>query len=232
MSAFATAAPAISGPAEDRYAFLKRTAVRTVMGLVFAGAVGAVSTIAVAPIVFRTGPYAFGGVVLVTFAIAHWLCRRMVYGGAKIPGFILACACEGIALGCLLLSTIARFGGKSGVNLVVEALGLTAATALGMLVYAWFSKGELKLVGAFLSMTFVPMLVLMVLGIFLPIGGTVGLLIAGGFVLISSAGLLYRLNHAVHSLETGMHVEAAYEITMGVLVLLWNIIILLNRLRR
>ena len=232
MSTYASAAPAISGPSEERHAFLKRTAVWTLVGLVVAGVVGAFSTVFLAPIIFSAGRWGGTIVVLATFFLAHFACRKMVYSGAKVPGFVIAILAEGVALGVLLLSTISMAGIDGALAIVVQALGLTAGTALGMLVYVWFSKGELKLVGAFLSMAFVPMLILMAVGIFFPFGGTMGLIISAVFVLVSAAGLLYRLHFVVHNLGTEQHVEGAYEITMGVLVLLWNIITLLNRFRR
>lgn len=232
MSVYASAAPAISGPAAERHAFLKRTALWTLGGLVVAAVVGSVSMVTVAPAIFQAGRYGGTIAVLGTFFLAHFVCRKMVYGGAKVPGFALAVLAEGVALGCLLLITVSMAGLRGATEITIQALGLTAATALGMLIYVWFSKGELKLVGAFLSMAFVPMLILMAIGVFFPIGGTFGLIVSALFVLVSAAGLLYRLNHVVHALGTDQHVEGAYEITMGVLVLLWNLITLLSRLRR
>jgi len=43
--------------------------------------------------------------------------------------------------------------------------------------------------------------------------------------------LLYRLNFVVHALDEDQKVEGAFEITMGILILLWNILSLLNRRR-
>jgi hypothetical protein len=63
-------------------------------------------------------------------------------------------------------------------------------------------------------------------------GGVFGLVLCGVFVVASGASLLYALNVVVHEMDDDMHVEAAYEITMKLLVLLWNIIQLLNRVRR
>ena len=234
MATYASAAPAISGPSEERHAFLKRVAVWTVIGLAAAAVIGAVSTFTLAPLVFSISPWGGTIVMLATFALAHFVARKMVYSGAKVPGFVLAVVSEGVAFGMLLLVVIARLGMSGGQLLVAQALGLTALAAVGMLLYVWFNKSELKLVGAFLSIAFVPMLVLMALGVFFPhwFGGTLGIVIAAVFVVVSAAGLLYRLNFVVHNLETDQHVEGAYEVTMGVLVLLWNIITLLMRLRR
>lgn len=232
MAVHASAHPAVSGPAEERFTFLKRTAVWTFLGLIVAAVVGAVSTVTIAPVALSMGTYGGGIVVLVTFVLAHWVARKMVYSGAKVPGLILGVVAEGIALGVLLLTCVLVMGVSEGIGLVMQALGLTAACALGMLVYVWFSKGEMKLLGAFLSMAFVPMLVLMMMSFFIPFGGTFGLIISAAFVLISAGALLYKLNYVVHNLDTDQHVEGAYEITMGVLVLLWNIISLLLRMRR
>lgn len=232
MSVYAAPAPSISGPSTERHAFLKRTALWTLAGLVAAGVVGSVSMFTIAPAVFSAGRWGGTIVVLGTFFLAHFVCRKMVYSSAKVPGFIVAVLAEGVALGCLLLTTAAVAGVRGATEITVQALGLVAATALGMLIYVWFSKGELKLVGAFLTMAFVPMLVLMAIGVFFPFGGTFGLVISAAFVIVSAAGLLYRLNYVVHALGTDQHVEGAYEITMGVLVLLWNLITLLNRARR
>jgi modulator of FtsH protease len=232
MAAHVSVAPAISGPAEERHAFLKRTALWTFLGLIVSAIVGGISTFAIAPIILNSGRYSGTIVVLITFVLAHFVARKMVYSSAKVPGFILAVLSEGVALGVLLLTALYVLGMQEGALLVGQALGLTAATAGGMLVYVWFSKGEMKILGAFLSMAFIPMLILMAVGIFFPIGGTFGLIISAAFVLVSAGGLLYRLNYVVHNLDTDQHVEGAYEITMGVLVLLWNIITLLMRLRR
>jgi FtsH-binding integral membrane protein len=96
----------------------------------------------------------------------------------------------------------------------------------------WFSKGQLRLVGAFISMAFVPMLVLMAIGVFFPIGGTLGLIISAAFVVVSAGGLLWKLNLVAQEYSEEQHIEGAYEITMALLVLLWNLLVLLNRLRR
>jgi hypothetical protein len=42
--------------------------------------------------------------------------------------------------------------------------------------------------------------------------------------------LLYQLNQVLHQLSTKHHIEGAFMITMGLLVLLWNVITLLMRL--
>ena len=46
------------------------------------------------------------------------------------------------------------------------------------------------------------------------------------------AALLYRVNAVVHHFSTDMTVEGGYLIAIGVIVLFWNILSLLLRLRR
>ena len=51
------------------------------------------------------------------------------------------------------------------------------------------------------------------------------------FVAFSGAGLLYELNMVMHKMRTDMDVEGAFMITMGLLVLFWNVLVLLMRLQ-
>lgn len=241
MTAHAGFAPAISGPSESRLAFLRKVGLFTFLGLSLAAVIAVVSTVTVAPVVFAVAP-GFGGLVCVlgAFLLSHYVARKMIYGGAKIPGFVLAIVGEGFSFGFLLLSTVAYVPVGStpeaafwaGIGIIAKAMGITAASALGMLIYVWFNKSELNLVKAGLSILGLPMLVLMGLQFVFPIGGVFGLLICAVFVVASGASLLYRLNTVVHEFDEDMHIEAAYEISMALLVLLWNIISLLNRLRR
>jgi FtsH-binding integral membrane protein len=121
---------------------------------------------------------------------------------------------------------------SGGIGLVVQCMMITAAPAGGMLLYVWFNKSEFSWLKAGLAMVTVPMLLAMVLGVVWPVGGAIGLGITALFVVVSAAGLLYRLNHVVHELDTDQHIEGAYEITMGILILFWNLLSLLNKLRR
>ena len=44
--------------------------------------------------------------------------------------------------------------------------------------------------------------------------------------------MLYQINVVMHQLDTRQHSEGAYMITMGILILIWNILYLLMRLNR
>ena len=79
-------------------------------------------------------------------------------------------------------------------------------------------------------MLMMPMLILMVVSFVFPIGGTLGLIMAAGFVVFSAGALLYSTNTVLHDLDTTMHIEGAYLMSMALLTLLWNILNLLMRL--
>jgi FtsH-binding integral membrane protein len=234
MSVHSAYAPAVSGPSEARLAFLRKVGLWTFGGLSIAAVVAVISMFTIAPIVMALPFGAFIG-ILGTFFFAHSFCRNLVYGESKTLGFVMAVIAEGISFGFLLLATIFYAGPDGvgeGIGIVAKGMGLTAASAFGMLLYVWFNKSDLSMVKAGLSVIGIPMLILMVLQFVWPIGGIFGLILCGVFVVASGASLLYALHTVVHEMDDDMHIEAAYEVTMKLLVLLWNVIQLLNRLRR
>jgi FtsH-binding integral membrane protein len=103
-----------------------------------------------------------------------------------------------------------------------------------MTAYVWTSPREFSFIGAALSALSLPMLILMGVGLVFPalFGGVFGILISGLFVVISAAGLLYQVNQVFHKLDTRQHIEGAFLIMMGLLVLFWNILVLLMKLNR
>ena len=116
-----------------------------------------------------------------------------------------------------------------------QALVLTAIViGFGMTAYVWSSPKDFSMLGAGLSALFLPMLVLMGVGVVFPsmFGGPLGIALSAVFVIVSAGGLLYQINNVLHRLATNQHIEGAYLITMGVLVLYWNILTLLMRLNR
>jgi FtsH-binding integral membrane protein len=118
--------------------------------------------------------------------------------------------------------------------LIGMALVLTVVAGLGITTYVLAEPREFSLLRAGLGAVFLPMLVLMAVTFAFPnaIGGTLGIVVAAIFVLISAAALLYQVNAVVHKFTTGMHVEGGYVIAIGVIVLFWNLLSLLMRMRR
>jgi FtsH-binding integral membrane protein len=233
MSIHAASGVPLAGPSDERRAFLKKTALWSCGGVLVAAIVAVFSTTLLAPAIYGAAG-GWGGLIAIlgSFAIAHYVARGMVYGGAKVPGLILAVVMEGFSLGFLLLQTILTFGVGGGLALVERCMFLVALTGGGMLAYVWFNKSELSMVKGALTMLSLPMLVAMALSWAFPIGGVLGIAIAAVFVAVSCFALLRKLNVVVHEMDETMHVEAAYELSMSVLVLFWNLLNLLNRLGR
>lgn len=226
--------------AADRVTYLKRVLLLTAGGLTVSGATGVIT----AGIIYVLGSVApqvvFNqfvqlAVILGSFGVAQYLAPRLVFGdgSSKWLGFGLAVVFQGVAMGYLLLMAILMTLGAVP-WLLPLAIGLTATTGVGMAAYVWTSPREFSFLGAALSALGLPMLILMGVSFAFPalFGGTLGLVLSAVFVVISAAGLLYQVNQVVHQLRTDMHVEGAYMITMGLLVLFWNILVLLMRLTR
>lgn len=224
-----------AGP-DVRVTYLQRVALLTMLGLGVSAFVGLVSALAVAVVPLLQSGVASIVVILGSFGIAQYVAPRFVFSGtsSKWFGFGLGAVFQGVAMGYLLL-TAALMGAQVFGNpfvLVGQALGLTGLTTVGMVGYLWSRPRELNWIAAMLSMMFLPMLVLMAVGIFFPITGPWGLAVSALFVFVSAAGLLYQVNEVLHRLRSDMHVEGAYIVTMGVLVLFWNILSLLMRMQR
>jgi FtsH-binding integral membrane protein len=156
----------------------------------------------------------------------------MVYGESKVAGFVLGTSMQGLALGFLLTVTLAMGGVQDGLGVIGYALTMTMLATLAMLAYVSIEKHEFSLIRAGLSMLFIPMLVLMGLQLVFPIGGTLGIVVSAVFLVVSVAGMLWKLNFVVHEMPTSQGIEGGFEITLGVIVLFWNLLSLMNRLRR
>jgi len=218
-----------------RIGYLQRVALLTMLGLGVSAFVGVVSALAVAVVPLLQSSIASIVVILGSYAIAQFVAPRFVFSGtsSKWFGFALGSVFQGVAMGYLLL-TAALMGASVFGNpfvIVGQALGLTGLTTVGMVGYLWSRPRELNWIGAMMAMMFLPMLVLMGISFVWPITGPAGIALSAVFVFISAAGLLYQVNEVIHKLRSDMHVEGAFVITMGVLVLFWNILSLLMRLQ-
>lgn len=224
--------PAITAAVEDRSAFLRRAALWTLAGLAIAAFVSVVSMAVVVPLVVRGGTLAIIVVIYGSFLLSQTVARRMVYGESKVLGFVLGSSAQGIALGFLLLFTLVASGVGDGLKVIGYALALTITATLGLLIYASFEKREFSMLRAGLSMLFIPMLLLMVLQLVFPIDGTLGIVISAVFVAVSVGAMLWKLNRLLYFMPTTMAIEGGYEISLGIIVLFWNVLSLLSRIRR
>lgn len=225
-------------PAEERGEFLRMVGLWTMGGLLVAYTTGAVCSAAIVAFPVLLNQLLWIAIFFGTFFFSHYAARYMVWHGPKLLGFVLGCAAEGIALGYLMLFAVmvgAEEFGASGFapfKLIAEAAGLTLLSCLGMVTWLWTKPRDLSMIRGVMCTAGPPMLVLMILTAVYPIGGWFGLAIGGVFVVVSAAGLLYNFNQVLHVMNTEQHLEAAYEITLGILVLFWNILVTLMRLAK
>lgn len=232
MDEMPVAVPVADAPIETRTAFLRKVAAWTFGGLSITAVISVLSALFVAPVVFRGGTWVVFGVVYGSMLLSQTLVRGMVYGPNKVFGFVLGTMLQGIALGFLLLVTMLLGAPNEGLALILQAAGFVALSAAAMLLYVSMAKHQFNMLGAGLSMIGIPMLLLMALQLVFPMNGTAGIVVALVFTVVSAGALLYRLNHVTHHMDATMEVEGGYEITLGIVVFFWNLLSLLNRLRR
>ena len=236
MSSYSFESVVAEATQADRSVYLRRVLSTTMLGLGVSGITSVASATVIATTPQLLSGYAPMILILGCWAITNFVAQPMVFGSAKWPGFFLGTAAQGVAMGVLLLAAMMVSGASLGnpFLLIGLAAGLTFFSALGMTAYAWSAPREFSLIGAALSALSIPMLILMAVSFAFPalFGGGLGLVLSAVFVLISAGSLLYQLNGVIHRFTTSMHVEGAYTITLGILVLFWNILSLLMRLNR
>jgi len=152
----------------------------------------------------------------------------------QLLGYLAGTGLQGVAMGYLLLTAVLLSSQLYSNPLVFlgQAFALVGLTVLGMVAYLLTGPKNLSMVGSVLATLSLPMLALMVFSFLFPVGGVFGVVISIGFVAISAGGLLYNLNSVMHSMRTTETIPAAYHVTMGILVLFWNVLVLLMRLQR
>ncbi len=230
--------PLARASAADRVEYLQKVLLWTSVGLFVSGVTGTVSALGLSlaasiGLGFLFNQWVSLAIIFGAYGVAHYVAPKMVFGRAKVLGFGLAAVAQGISMGYLLLFAV-MVGAQSGspFGLVGTALGLTAVTGVGLTAYVWTGPKNFGMLGAALSAMFLPMLILMGITFVMPglIGGMLGVALSALFVAVSVGGLLYQINVVMHRLNTQQHIEGAYMITMGVLVLFWNLLSLLMRL--
>lgn len=222
--------------ATERVAYLRRVLTTTLLGLGLSTGV----SLAFMPVLFLfpglLSRWAAMGIILGSWAVTNFVAAPMVHGNAKWAGFVLGTGAQGLSMSLLLTMAAVVSMASYGNPFVLAglALGLTFFAGLGMAAYTWSAPRDFSLIGAGLSALGLPMLLLMGVSFAFPswFGGAFGIGLSVLFVGISAAGLLYQLNQVIHQYRTNMHIEGAYTITIGLLVLYWNILTLLMRLNR
>lgn len=227
--------PVSRASTDARAEYLKKVVGLTAAGVALAGATSVVSSVGIALMPgLLSGRWMPFIIIMGLFALSNYVAQPMVFGKAKVPGFLLGMVAQGLAMGFLMLTAFLVSGAAFGNPLVLIglAMGLTFFAMLGMGAYTFVQARNFSMIGAGLSALSIPMLILMVASFAVPglIGGTFGIVLSGVFVLISVGAVLYQLNEVIHKFSTDMHWEGAYTIAMGILTLFWNILSLLIRL--
>ena len=126
-------------------------------------------------------------------------------------------------MGYTLGPIIGMFAGAGAMPVVMNALGLTAFVFFGLSAYALTTKKDFSFLAGFLTAGFFVLLGAMVLGFFTQIPG-LQLAISAGFVLFSSAMILYSTGSIINGGERN-YVMA----TIGLYVSIYNLFLsLLN----
>jgi len=103
-------------------------------------------------------------------------------------------------MGYTLGPIIGMFAGAGAMPIVMNALGLTAFVFFGLSAYALTTRKDFNFLAGFLTAGFFVLIGAMVLGIFFQIPG-LQLAISAGFVLFSSAAILFQTGSIINGGE-------------------------------
>jgi FtsH-binding integral membrane protein len=225
----------IEAPA--RVAYLKKVYTWTLGGLFLAALAGIASAWAILHTPALQNSVMQMVVIFGGFIVAHYVCGGLVRKqSTALLGFVIANVAEGLAMGYLLLSAMMASSAVSDdpFLFIAQALGLTVLVTLSITAYVWTNPSEFRWAGAILSALALPMMVFMVLSFVVPglFGGPIGMVLTLVFVAVSVIGLLKSTNDVMHHFSEDQVIPGAYMISMGVLVLFWNLLILIMRLQR
>lgn len=225
--------PVIQAEESARVSFMRQIGVYTLGSLMITGVAAVAMMAAVASIPFLSNYYVSLVIMLGGIYGAQFVGNSMTLSDSastRLTGYVLAPALAGAALSYLLLTAVA-LGAQSGnpFEIIGLALGLTGLTVLGMVAYLLSGPRNLSFVGAAMSALTLPMLGLMVIVWAFPIGGTFGLILSAIFIAVSAGGLIYSLNQVLHEYSTNMVLAGSTRVSLGIVVLFWNILVFLLR---
>ena len=235
-----------AAPAAERVEFLKGVLTLTSVGLILTAISGFVAANVMGPYFFKSVPNPLTGesvllmqhqwiyliTILGAMIAAQALGPKLAMGNTPEAGLVVGSALMGITLGPLLYFAY-HLGTNNvpGMSLIGQALGLTALTAVGMTGYVWSKPRDFSMMRAAIAAVMLPLIVMMVLSWFLPMGGTFTLILIGGFVLVSAGTLLFELNSIIHTMDTDRKVLASVMLTLSIAVLFYNLLMLLIQLQ-
>ncbi|MCH2157779.1 MAG: Bax inhibitor-1/YccA family protein [Oleiphilaceae bacterium] len=103
-------------------------------------------------------------------------------------------------MGYTLGPIIGMFAGAGAMPIVANALGLTAFTFFGLSAYALITRKDFSFLAGFLTIGFFVLLGAMLIGFFTSMPG-LQLMISAGFVIFSSAAILFQTSAIIHGGE-------------------------------
>lgn len=103
-------------------------------------------------------------------------------------------------MGYTLGPIIGMFAGAGAMSVVANAFGLTAFTFFGLSAYALITRKDFSFLAGFITIGFFVLIGAMIIGFFTQIAG-LQLMISAGFVLFSSAMILFQTSAIIHGGE-------------------------------
>ncbi len=158
-------------------------------------------------------------ITLVGFYGLFFLTNALRNSAAGILAVFALTGFMGYTLGPIL----AAFAGAGAMDIVFNALGMTAIAFFGLSGYVLVTKKDMSFLGGFLTAGFFVLLGAMILGFFMQ-SSALQLAISGGFAIFSSAAILFQTSAIIHGGERN-YIMA----TVGLFVSIYNLFVsLLN----
>ena len=218
-----------------RVSYLRQVGLLTLGSLTITAIAAVVWMLAVFSVPILSHQYVALAVMLGGIYGAQFIGNSMLASASastRTMGFVLGSSLSGIALSYVVGAAAILSAEATGNPLAIigQAGGLVFLTVLGMVAYLLSGPKQMNWLSAGLSVMFLPMLGLMAITWFFPVGGIVGIAISGVFVLVSAGGLLFSLNQVIHQMSVDQAMAGAFHISTGIVVLFWNVLVLLMRL--
>lgn len=115
---------------------------------------------------------------------------------------------------------------SNGGQLIMTALGMTALVFFSLSAYVLTTRKDMSFLSGFLFIGFIVLVVAMLVGMFVEISG-LGLFISAGFVLFSSAAILYQTSEIIHGGENN-YILATISLYVSIYNLLLSLLNLLS----
>lgn len=129
-------------------------------------------------------------------------------------------------MGYTLGPILAMFAGANAMHLVTNALGLTAFVFFGLSAYALVTRKDFSFLAGFITIGVFVLLGAMLIGFFVQIPA-LQLAISAGFVLFSSAVILFQTSAIIHGGETN-YISATVSLFVSIYNLFLSLLQLLS----